>query len=147
MAIRLLADTALRSLGAAQSPRVAETLKAFCTAADTWASVGAPPDEFAHEGQDWGTPPFVPHRLRARGYQPFVETVRAGFRHAGGMRIDHVMGLFRLFWVPGGGTARHGAYVRYPTDDLLAITRNALLRVDVLLPQFFLPQHTGIRYT
>jgi 4-alpha-glucanotransferase len=83
--------------------------------------VGAPPDEFAHEGQDWGTPPFVPHRLRAHGYQPFVETVRAGFRHAGGMRIDHVMGLFRLFWVPGGGTARHGAYVRYPTDDLLAI--------------------------
>ncbi len=98
--------------------------------ADAWSwqdvlardvTVGAPPDEFAHEGQDWGTPPFVPHRLRARGYQPFVETVRAGFRHAGGMRIDHVMGLFRLFWVPGGGTARHGAYVRYPTDDLLAI--------------------------
>ena len=98
--------------------------------ADAWAwqdvlaqgvTVGAPPDEFAHEGQDWGTPPFIPGRLRAHGYQPFVETVRAGFRHAGGMRIDHVMGLFRLFWVPGGGTARAGAYVRYPTEDLLAI--------------------------
>jgi 4-alpha-glucanotransferase len=98
--------------------------------ADAWAwqdvlaqgvTVGAPPDEFAHEGQDWGTPPFIPHRLRAHGYQPFVETVRAGFRHAGGMRIDHVMGLFRLFWVPGGGMARAGAYVRYPTEDLLAI--------------------------
>jgi 4-alpha-glucanotransferase len=98
--------------------------------ADAWAwqdvlaqnvTVGAPPDDFAIEGQDWGLPPFVPHRLRAAGYGPFVETVRAGLRHAGGMRVDHVMGLFRLFWVPGGATAREGAYVRYPTDDLLAI--------------------------
>ena len=98
--------------------------------ADAWAwqdvlaqgvTVGAPPDDFALEGQDWGLPPFVPHRLRAAGYGPFVETVRAGLRHAGGMRVDHVMGLFRLFWVPGGATARDGAYVRYPTDDLLAI--------------------------
>jgi 4-alpha-glucanotransferase len=98
--------------------------------ADAWAwqdvlardvTVGAPPDDFALDGQDWGLPPFVPHRLRAAGYGPFVETVRAGLRHAGGMRVDHVMGLFRLFWVPGGATARNGAYVRYPTDDLLAI--------------------------
>ena len=98
--------------------------------ADAWAwqdvlaqgvTVGAPPDDFALEGQDWGLPPFVPHRLRRRRYGPFVETVRAGLRHAGGMRVDHVMGLFRLFWVPGGATARDGAYVRYPTDDLLAI--------------------------
>ena len=98
--------------------------------ADAWAwqdvlaqnvTVGAPPDDFAVEGQDWGLPPFVPHRLQAAGYGPFVETLRAGLRHAGGMRVDHVMGLFRLFWIPGGGTARDGAYVRYPTDDLLAI--------------------------
>jgi 4-alpha-glucanotransferase len=98
--------------------------------ADAWAwqdvlassmTVGAPPDDFALEGQDWGLPPFVPHRLRAAGYMPFVETVRAGLRHAGGMRVDHVMGLFRLYWVPGGATARDGAYVRYPSDDLLAI--------------------------
>jgi 4-alpha-glucanotransferase len=98
--------------------------------ADAWAwqdvlargvTVGAPPDEFALEGQDWGLPPFVPHRLRAEGYGPFVETVRAGLRHAGGMRVDHVMGLFRLYWVPGGASAKDGAYVRYPTDDLLAI--------------------------
>jgi 4-alpha-glucanotransferase len=98
--------------------------------ADAWAwqdllahgvTVGAPPDDFAPDGQDWGLPPFVPHRLRGAGYAPFIETARAGLRHAGGMRIDHVMGLFRLYWVPGGSTARDGAYVRYPTDALLAI--------------------------
>ena len=98
--------------------------------ADAWAwqdvladrvTVGAPPDDFALDGQDWGLPPFVPHRLRAAGYGPFLETVRASLRHAGGMRVDHVMGLFRLFWIPRTATARDGAYVRYPSDDLLAI--------------------------
>jgi 4-alpha-glucanotransferase len=98
--------------------------------ADAWAwqdvlaegvTVGAPPDDFAVDGQDWGLPPFAPHRLGAEGYAPFVETVRAGLRHAGGMRVDHVMGLFRQFWVPRGTSPREGAYVRYPADDLLAV--------------------------
>ncbi|HEY6084994.1 MAG TPA: 4-alpha-glucanotransferase, partial [Nitrospira sp.] len=84
-------------------------------------SVGAPPDLFNLQGQDWGLPPFVPDRLRATGYQPFIETIRATMRHAGGLRIDHVMGLFRLWWVPEGMTSKNGAYVRYPADDLLAI--------------------------
>jgi 4-alpha-glucanotransferase len=87
----------------------------------TGASVGAPPDRYIRRGQDWGLPPFIPHRLRATGYQPFVETIQSALRHARGLRVDHVMGLFRLWWVPRGGTPADGAFVRYPADDLLAI--------------------------
>ena len=84
-------------------------------------SVGAPPDEFNTKGQDWGLPPFDPWRLRSVAYRPFVETVRAALRHAGGLRLDHVMGLFRLFWVPHGTGPADGTYVRYPASDLLDI--------------------------
>jgi 4-alpha-glucanotransferase len=87
----------------------------------TGASVGAPPDRFVTRGQDWGLPPFVPHRLRALGYGPFIETIRASLRRGGGLRIDHVMGLFRLFWIPHGLPPSEGAYVRYPADELLAV--------------------------
>ncbi|MEX5218866.1 MAG: 4-alpha-glucanotransferase [Nitrospira sp.] len=84
-------------------------------------SVGAPPDLHSAEGQDWGLPPFIPHQLQQTAYEPFIQTIRAVLRHAGGLRIDHVMGLFRLWWVPKGRTPKDGAYVRYPVDDLLAI--------------------------
>src|SRR5438445_13643607 len=98
--------------------------------ADAWAwqdalaegtSVGAPPDRFVTRGQDWGLPPFVPHQLRALGYGPFIETIRASLRRGGGLRIDHVMGLFRLFWIPHGLPPAEGGYVRYPAQELLAI--------------------------
>jgi len=98
--------------------------------ADTWmwqdayalgARVGAPPDDFNTQGQDWGLPPFDPWRLRDAGYEPFIQVVRAGLRHAAGIRIDHVMGLYRLFWIPDGAPPTAGAYVRYPDGDLLDI--------------------------
>lgn len=84
-------------------------------------SVGAPADAFNAQGQNWGLPPFIPHRLRDCGYEPFRQTIRALLRHARGLRIDHVMGLFRLFWIPPGATARDGGYVRYHADELLAV--------------------------
>ena len=65
-------------------------------------TVGAPPDEFIPAGQDWGLPAFVPGRLSAAGYEPFIDTIRASLTQAGGLRIDHVMGLFRLWWIPDG---------------------------------------------
>jgi 4-alpha-glucanotransferase len=98
--------------------------------ADAWAwqdvfakdiGVGAPPDAFNTQGQSWGLPPFVPWKLRAAGYDPFIHTLRGALRHGGGLRIDHVMGLFRLFWIPNGMKAQQGTYVRYNADELLAI--------------------------
>ena len=85
------------------------------------ASVGAPPDDFNQRGQDWGLPPLVPERLRAAAYAPFIATLRANMRHSGALRIDHVMALARLFWVPQGGEPRDGAYVHYPFEDLVGI--------------------------
>jgi 4-alpha-glucanotransferase len=84
-------------------------------------TVGAPPDEFSPGGQDWGLPPFDPWRLQAAGYRPFAEVARAGMQAGGGVRIDHVAGLFRLFWVPAEGGAAEGVYVRYPWQDLLNV--------------------------
>ena len=84
-------------------------------------SVGAPPDEFNMQGQDWGIPPFDPWKLRAAGYEPFIQTIRAALRGAAGLRVDHVMGLARLFWIPSGAGPDVGAYVRYPRQDLIGI--------------------------
>jgi 4-alpha-glucanotransferase len=84
-------------------------------------TVGAPPDPFAPGGQDWAVRAFDPWHLRAAGYEPFIRTVRAALRHGRGLRVDHVMGLFRLFWIPPGSGPAGGAYVRYPYQDLLGI--------------------------
>ncbi|GGW28279.1 4-alpha-glucanotransferase [Streptomyces caelestis] len=98
--------------------------------ADAWAqqeyfaagmSVGAPPDAFNARGQDWGLPPWRPDRLAESGYAPFRELLRALFRYAGALRIDHVMGLFRLWWVPLGHPPTEGTYVRYDAEAMLAV--------------------------
>lgn len=82
-------------------------------------TVGAPPDTFNPQGQDWGLPPFDPWKLRSADYRPFIAVIRAALRHAGALRVDHVIGLFRLFWVPHGSAPAAGTYVRYPSHDLL----------------------------
>jgi 4-alpha-glucanotransferase len=97
------------------------------------ASVGAPPDAFNAQGQDWGSPPLIPWRLRDADYEPFIQSIRATIAGAGGLRIDHVMGLFRLWWVPREGSAADGAYVRYPSDDLLDIVALESARAGALV--------------
>lgn len=85
------------------------------------ASAGAPPDEINRLGQDWGLPPWIPQELTAAAYEPFIELLRANMRDAGALRMDHVMGLRRLFWVARGLPVAEGAYVLYPFEDLLGI--------------------------
>ena len=84
--------------------------------------IGAPPDVFKPNGQDWGLTSFSPHALVAGGFAPFIATLRAGLRHAGGVRIDHAMGLHAA--VAGAARRRRdeGAYLAYPLDDLLRLT-------------------------
>ncbi|MCX4880845.1 4-alpha-glucanotransferase [Streptomyces sp. NBC_00847] len=98
--------------------------------ADAWAqqeyfaagmSVGAPPDAFNARGQDWGLPPWRPDRLAESGYAPYRRLLKALFRYAGALRIDHVMGLFRLWWVPQGHPPTEGTYVRYDAEAMLAV--------------------------
>lgn len=85
------------------------------------ASAGAPPDEINLLGQDWGLPPWIPHKLTEAAYEPFIELLRTNMAFAGALRMDHVMGLRRLFWVMRGQPAAEGAYVSYPFEDLLGI--------------------------
>jgi 4-alpha-glucanotransferase len=87
----------------------------------TGCRVGAPPDGFNAEGQDWGLPPFIPWQLRAQRYEPFIATVRGALRGLQGLRIDHVMGMFRQFWLTPGSGPADGAYVRFPARELLSI--------------------------
>lgn len=98
--------------------------------ADAWAlggvlagaaSVGAPPDMYNQQGQDWSQPPWHPAELARVGYRPYRELLRTVFRHAGAVRIDHIMGLFRLWWIPRGQAPGTGTYVRYDVEAMVGI--------------------------
>src|SRR5277367_3172599 len=98
--------------------------------ADAWAlqdamalgvTAGAPPDEFNQLGQDWSQPPWRPDRLEEQEYRPFRALIRAVLRHSGGVRIDHIIGLFRLWWIPEGALPTQGTYVRYNHEAMIGI--------------------------
>jgi len=84
-------------------------------------SVGAPPDLFNQAGQSWGLTTFSPRAMHGNGFRAFIDMLRAAFAYAGGVRIDHILGLRRLWLVPEGESAKHGAYLRYPFDDLVRL--------------------------
>jgi 4-alpha-glucanotransferase len=95
--------------------------------------VGAPPDEFFRDGQDWGLPPLNPWKLGEAGWEPFVDAIRSAGRHAAGIRLDHVMSLFRLFWIPEGVPPTRGAYVQYPARILLSLLANESRRARAFI--------------
>ncbi|HSL72388.1 MAG TPA: 4-alpha-glucanotransferase, partial [Longimicrobiales bacterium] len=87
----------------------------------TGVCAGAPPDAFFTQGQNWGFPPMIPDALRADGYSYLRAALRTHLRYAGALRLDHVMALYRLYWVPEGFPADQGVYVRYPAEELYAL--------------------------
>jgi 4-alpha-glucanotransferase len=115
MPIGLIADLAVGTDGGGSHAwsRQSETLTGLC--------VGAPPDLLNTRGQNWGVTAFSPRGLQAHGFSAFLEMLRAALRHAGGVRIDHAMGLARLWVVPDGASAADGAYLRFPAEDLLRL--------------------------
>lgn len=110
--------------------------------ADSWAmqdtlalgvSAGAPPDEFNQLGQDWSQPPWRPDRLDEQEYRPFRALIRSVLRHAGGVRIDHIIGLFRLWWIPQGELPTQGTYVRYDHEAMIGIVALEAYRAGALV--------------
>src|ERR1700726_4720449 len=85
------------------------------------ASIGAPPDALSRSGQNWGLAPVNPLVLRRQGFAPFIAALRANMRYAGILRLDHVMSLNRLYWIPSGMEAKSGAYVNYPFKELIRL--------------------------
>lgn len=95
--------------------------------------VGVPPDEFFRDGQDWGLPAFNPWKLGDAHWEPFIDAIRSAPRHAAGVRLDHVMGLFRIFWIPEEMNAAHGAFVRQPAEVLLSLLAHESRRAGAFI--------------
>lgn len=141
---RQLADAGATARDAGLSIGVYTDLAIGSTAggSDTWsfpgifalgASAGAPPDPFTRSGQDWRFPPLDPHRLRDGSVAFWIRLLRSAFAHSGALRIDHVMGLSRLYWIPAGHSPTEGAYVRYPERELLGIVALESRRAGALV--------------
>ena len=96
-------------------------------------TVGAPPDAFNQQGQDWSQPPWRPDRLAETGYAAYRDLLRTVLRHAGGLRVDHIIGLFRLWWIPEGGPPTEGTYVRYDHEALIGILALEAVRAGAVL--------------
>ena len=112
------------------------------TGADSWSwqdefargvTVGAPPDPYAQTGQDWEQPPWRPDRLAELEYAPLRELIANALRHSGGLRVDHIIGLFRLWWIPSGALPTDGTYVRYDHDATIGILALEAQRADALI--------------
>jgi 4-alpha-glucanotransferase len=110
--------------------------------ADSWAwqdqmalgiTVGAPPDPYAQTGQDWNQPPWRPDQLARMAYRPFRDVIRSVLRHAGGLRVDHIIGLFRLWWIPDGAAPTDGTYVRYDHDAFIGILMLEAQRAEAVV--------------
>jgi len=127
LAVGLVGDLALGSAPGGADPWSFPGLFA------TGTRLGAPPDDYSATGQDWGLPPVRPEALRETGFAYWIAVVRSAMRHVGAIRIDHVMGLFRQFWIPPDAEAPSGAYVRFPETALLAILALESRRHGVLV--------------
>lgn len=115
MPIGLYHDLAIGSIGGGSDAWMAQDVIAIDM------DVGAPLDDFNPNGQNWGFPPLIPDKLRETGYEFFIQTIRKNMKYSGAMRIDHALGMFRLFWIPHGKSPNEGAYVRFPSEDLFRI--------------------------
>jgi 4-alpha-glucanotransferase len=130
--LQRLCETQLAEVRAGTAAKIVHDLPVGVdpAGADAWAlqdvlapnvRVGAPPDAFSQQGQDWNLPPWRPDRLAASGYRPFREVIRSVLRHADGIRVDHIAGLFRLWWIPPGHPPNEGTYVYYDAEAMLGI--------------------------
>ena len=127
MPIGIVHDLAVGvSPGGADAWMLGDTLARGVTA-------GAPPDAFNQQGQDWGQPPWRPDQLAAAGYEPYRDMLRYSLRYGGGLRVDHILGLFRLWWIPENASAAEGTYVRYDHEALVGILALEAQRAGALV--------------